>query len=599
MRGIRGALALAWQAAPYGVILRAVLTAALAVLPVAAAWSTKIVLDRLSAPSPGPAGQLLAPVALLATCGVMGALLPQVQRYVEAESSRATNLFLRVRLFSALGRLKGLGRVEDPRFHDRLQMAGQGGLGQVVSQVMGLSQGLIIVAGFVGTLTVLNPVMTAVVLLAAAPVVRAELVMGRRRAQVMWDLSPTVRREVFYADLLTNPTAAKEIRLFDLGELFGRRMADEIRAINRQERALDGRELRVQSALMVVGAVVAGAGLGWAVLAAHSGRLTVGDVSVLVAAMAGVQGGLRAVIQNLGQMHQELLILDHYCAVVDAEPDLAIAVPGRPVPDLREGIELRDVWFRYGDDHPWVLRGVSFTITAGASTALVGLNGAGKSTIVKLLCRLYDPTRGAILWDGVDLREFDVDELRGRIGTVFQDFMQYELSAAENIAVGDAAILDDRSRIEAASAYAGIDPMIRALPDSYDTMLTRMFSSNSDRDDPGTGVLLSGGQWQRVAVARGLMRRDRALLILDEPSSGLDAEAEHEIHARLRTLRRGRTSILISHRLSTVRDADSIVVLSDGVIAECGAHGELMVEQGGYARLFTLQASGYHDEPRP
>jgi ATP-binding cassette subfamily B protein len=236
---------------------------------------------------------------------------------------------------------------------------------------------------------------------------------------------------------------------------------------------------------------------------------------------------------------------------------------------------------------------VSLSIPYGRALALVGLNGAGKSTLVKLLCRFYDPTAGRITWDGVDLREMDVAALRDRIGAVFQDFMAYELSAAENVGLGDLAALHDRARIETAARRAEVHDTVVALPDGYDTMLTNAYYDDEDHDDPATGVLLSGGQWQRLALARAFMRDDRNLLILDEPTAGLDPQAEHTLHDQLRRHRQGRTSVLISHRLGAVRDADTIVVLADGVIVEQGTHEELLDSGAGYAKLFRLQAAGY------
>jgi ATP-binding cassette subfamily B protein len=277
---------------------------------------------------------------------------------------------------------------------------------------------------------------------------------------------------------------------------------------------------------------------------------------------------------------------------------------------LERGIELRGVWFRYSDDHPWVLSGVNLFLPAGQAVALVGRNGSGKSTLVKLLCRLYDPTKGAILWDGVDLRDMDVAELRRRMGAVFQDFMHYDLTAAENIALGDVDALGgapgsargygvgDQDRIVAAAQLAGVHDMIGALPNGYDTMLSRLFVSEQDKDDPETGVVLSGGQWQRLALARAFLRDNCDLLILDEPSSGLDAVAEHEVHTRLREHRRGRTSVLISHRLGAVRGAEQIVMLDNGGIVERGTHDELISADGVYAELFRLQSAGYQENVR-
>ncbi|HZG89312.1 MAG TPA: ABC transporter ATP-binding protein [Pseudonocardia sp.] len=590
-RLLRPALALAREVAAPLLALRAAVGLVAAVVPAGLAWLTKIVLDRLVG-----GGELALPVAGLAVGGVAAAALPQLVQYLDAELSRAFTVATRQRLYAAVGRLRGLARHEDPEFQTRLSLAtevGPSGPAEVLTSSIGVLQGAAMAAGFLSALAVVNPWMLLVVLAAAAPTLRAELVLSRHRARMITQLGHAARREHFYAQLISSVEAAKEMRLYGLDGLFGARMVTELRRVDAGYRAADRRELRAQALLGGLGAVVAGGGLAWAVAAASRGELSIGDVSVFVAAVAGVQGGLSVAISGWAQAHHALLLFGHYQHIVQAEPDLAVPGAGRPVPGLRTGIEFRDVWFRYADDLPWTLRGTSFTLAAGAATALVGANGAGKSTVVKLLCRFYDPTAGAILWDGVDLRELDVDGLRRRIGAVFQDFMHYELSAAENIAVGDVAALDDRERVARAAAWAGVAEAVEALPRAYDTMLTRIYMSADVGDDPVTGVVLSGGQWQRLALARAVFRRDAAVVVLDEPSSGLDAAAEHELHERLRELRTGRTSLLISHRLSTVRDADLIVVLADGTVAESGTHAELMALDGRYATLFRLQASGY------
>ncbi|MBN6051025.1 ATP-binding cassette domain-containing protein, partial [Nonomuraea sp. RK-328] len=284
---------------------------------------------------------------------------------------------------------------------------------------------------------------------------------------------------------------------------------------------------------------------------------------------------------------------------VSAGRDLPAPRDTGSLPVLRRGIELRDVWFRYSDDHPWVLRGVDLFIPHGCTVALLGLNGAGKSTLVKLLCRFYDPTRGAILWDGVDIRDVPPETLRSRIGAVFQDFVAYELTASDNIAVGDLSAAQDRARIERAAREAGVHDVVAALPRGYDTLLSREFDPEDPSEGGASGVLLSGGQWQRLALARAFLRSDRDLMILDEPSAGLDPEAEHEVHSRLARLRAGRTSVVISHRLGAVRDADRIVVLGDGRVTEEGTHASLLADGGAYARLFTRQAAGYRDDVQP
>ena len=594
---IRAAAGLAWASGGGRLILRVVLTVLAAAVPVAVAWLTKIVLDRLT----GPDRPVLGPVLLLAAAGVVAAVLPHLIQHVEAQVQRAIDLTARRRLYAAVARMPGLRRLEDPVFQDRLALAGETGAtgpSEVVSGVLAAAQGLLMLAGFVTTLAVLNAWMLVPIAVAGAVALDGQLRLSRYRARLHSELGHATRREMFYAQLLNSTSAAKEVRLYGLGGLFAARMVAELRWANARRGRMDRRELVVQGLHALAGTAVAGAGLVWAVHAARAGRLTIGDVSIFVVALAGVQDGLAIVISSAGRLHEALLLFGHFRYVTTAGPDLPAAPAGAVAGPLTRGVELRDVWFRYGEDLPWVLRGVTMTIPAGQAVALVGANGCGKSTVVKLLCRFYDPDRGAVLWDGVDLRDLPPEELRRRIGTVFQDYMCYELSAADNIGLGDTAALDDRDRVVAAARRAGIDPALTALPRGYDTMLSRAFD-NPVHDDPGTGVMLSGGQWQRVALARALVRDRADLLILDEPNAGLDAEAEHEVHRLLGAHRAGRTSLLISHRLSTVRDADAIVVLAGGVVIERGSHDELMARGGRYAELFDLQAAGYRAPAAP
>jgi ATP-binding cassette, subfamily B, bacterial len=313
---------------------------------------------------------------------------------------------------------------------------------------------------------------------------------------------------------------------------------------------------------------------------------------MFIQAVTGIQIALGSLVRQVAMAQENLLALGHYVAVTGTGPDLT-SPDSRPLPALTEGILLQDVWFRYSPGGRWVLRGVTFFIPHGGITALVGKNGSGKSTLVKLLCRFYDPEKGAIYWDGRDLRDIKPSELRERMTAVFQDFMEYDLTFAENIAVGKISSLKNTSQIESAASFAGIDGVARDLPVGYDTLLSRMFMTEQDKTDPETGVLLSGGQWQRIALARAYFRGAHDLMILDVPSSGLDAEAEHELGRGIRAQCEGRAVLLISHRLNTLTDASQIVVLEDGRIAEHGTHGELIAAAGSYARLFELQAQGY------
>jgi ATP-binding cassette subfamily B protein/ATP-binding cassette subfamily C protein len=254
---------------------------------------------------------------------------------------------------------------------------------------------------------------------------------------------------------------------------------------------------------------------------------------------------------------------------------------GRP-----QRIELRGVSFRYPGKERWALRGVDLAIEPGEKVGLVGENGAGKSTLVKLLMRLYDPTEGAILYGGVDLRDMDVADLRTRVGAVFQDFVRYQFTAAENIGLGEPALVEDRARVAAAARRGGAEGVVAALPAGYDTVLGGWFERGHE---------ISAGQWQKIAVARAFMRETAEVLILDEPTAAIDAEGEHELFQRFRALAEDRTAIVISHRFSTVRMSDRIAVLHDGRLEELGSHRELMERDGRYAHLFRLQAQGYLD----
>jgi len=593
--GIGTAVSLAWRAAPGATAAYAVLAVALSLVPVGVVWLTKLILDALVTGNV-PTATVVWLACALGAAELAGIALQNASRAVNLAVERRVGLLSTDELYTAVGRFVGLGRFEDPEFRDRLRLAAESA-GRtpvlVLDGLVGVIKGVLTTCSFVAALLVVSPVITAAVVLAAGPTLLGEVSLARRRAALLWELGSTERLEMAYSLLLSGVDAAKEVRLFGLADFLRFRLLAQRRIANAARWRLERRELTLTSGFSLVSAGVAGAALVWAVLAAQRGELSVGSVSMTLASVAALQGAMAGVVSQIGNTHEGLLMFDHYRTVVDAEPDLPRAVVARPVPALRDGLELRDVWFRYSEQHPWTLRGVNLRVPSGQAVALVGRNGAGKSTLVKLLCRFYDPCRGAVLWDGVDLRDLDPDEVRARIGAVFQDYMHYEMTAADNIGVGDLRALDDRPRLHAAARRSDVHHTLADLPHGYDTMLTRTFFGESDDGDPTTGVALSGGQWQRVALARAFLRDERDLLILDEPSSGLDVEAEHQIHSRLRSYRAGRTTLLISHRLSTVREADAIAVLDGGRVVEHGDHDQLLAAEGIYARLFTLQAEGY------
>jgi ATP-binding cassette subfamily B protein len=293
---------------------------------------------------------------------------------------------------------------------------------------------------------------------------------------------------------------------------------------------------------------------------------------------------LQGILTRFTRITENTLFLKDYFDFMEMQPEIKDRPDAIPFPaEIKQGIVFENVGFRYGNSERWALRNVSFALKAGEKLALVGENGAGKTTLVKLLARLYEPTEGRILIDGTDIRTFKLESLRENIGVIFQDFVRFYLSAAENIAVGDIDERDDKPRIEDAAGKSLADTVIEKLPLKYDQMLGRRFAE---------GVELSGGEWQKVALARAYMRKAQ-ILILDEPTAALDARAEYEVFVRFAELTTGKTAVLISHRFSTVRMADRILVLKDGKMAELGTHEELLRLNGLYAELFALQAAGY------
>ncbi|MER8032938.1 ABC transporter ATP-binding protein [Streptomyces bauhiniae] len=565
------------------------------ILPVLVAWLTKRMLDELVAGT--STDQAIVLGSALGLSGMGMGLLPHAATFLRECLDRKVGLVAQTRLFGALELVVGLAPFESPAFLDRLRMAkGSGARSavQLLDALLSVTRSLITLIGFLGTLLVIAPTLTVFLALFGVPALVAEISLARSRATLMWKVTGIERREFFYDQLLSGADAAKEIRIFGTGSFLKERLLADRRGINALRAALDRRALTVQVILGAVAACVAGAGLVWCAVSARNGDISVGDVTVLVAAITAVEATFAQCAAQIATMHEVSVLFENYNEVIRSRSDLPVAEDPKPVGPLRDCIEMRDVWFRYDDSHDWILRGVNLKITAGQCLALVGLNGAGKSTVVKLLCRFYDPTSGSMHWDGVDFRDIDVTELRERMAAVFQDYMHYEMTARENIAMGDITTLDDLPRVQEAAGRAGIAKKIELLPDRYDTLLSRMFAPESEPE--GAGVALSGGQWQRLALARSFIRRNADFVMLDEPSAGLDPTAEHEIHQSLVNFRRGKTSLLISHRLGAVRDADRIVVLTDGRISEDGTHEGLVSEGGVYAELFRVQAAGYTEQ---
>ncbi|TSC29430.1 ABC transporter ATP-binding protein [Corallococcus sp. Z5C101001] len=594
-RTVGAAVALQWRAAPLASGFAFLLTLCTGSVAAVGGWLTKELLDELGRGDlADPQRTLTLAVGAASVAGGSMAIL-NVSEYLSGVIRWGVTLEVERSLFAKVAALEGLHHFEDPAFHGRLRLAEEAARDapqQLIEFVRAILRMMVSVGTLSAVVLAVSPPMALLLVLAGGVALMAQLVRSRWLVELSAALVPTYRWRDFYHSLLVDVRAAKESRLFGLGELLLERMVASLRKAADREMAVTRKGLAVQAALSVLTAGVAAAGAFIVARGALQGRLQIGDVSLFLAAVAGIQGAFNGLLSQVEFASRSVQTFKNYLDIID----LPVRAPeaSRPVARLRHGMELRDVWFRYDASGPWVLRGVSLFIPAGGSVGLVGVNGAGKSTLVKLLCRLHDAERGQVLWDGVDVRELDAQALRRRMTATFQDFMTYDFTAAENIGLGDLDRLKDAARIRDVARLAEIDEKLASLPSGYDTLLSRVLEGE-DEDMP-VGVSLSGGQWQRLALARALMREDVDLLVLDEPSSGLDAAAEFHIHRTLARHGEGRARLLISHRMSALRSADTLFVLSEGQLIEQGSHDTLMAMGGEYARLFTLQASGYQDE---
>jgi len=554
-------------------------------VPVMQVWLLKGLVDVLSAPPHLAGGQdgmldggllmVLAALYLL-TLVIPGGLQPFYDN-LEAIIKERVIVEVDRRIMQASARLVDLGRVEAPSLHDEVKLIRQSSY--EVPQLLGmLSLGP-------GTMLTLG----GLLLLVGIPNLRAQRRMEAEKYRSLAENSRVAREMEYYTRLALEPAVAHEVRVFGLGAFLLQRYRLRRDRIMAQVQHLRLREFIQALAYSGITALVLAGAFSYTALQASAGHLQVGDIALYLGAVVQAQQRALTLGNFFANLHRVQLHLRGLFDFLDgAWPAIALPPQGRGIlapARFKEGVELREVHFHYpgGSQDMAVLQGVNARLPAGKVTALVGVNGAGKSTLVKLLTRMYDPTGGLILLDGTPLAHYDLASLRSRLAVVYQDFARFALTLRENIAVGDLQTEPDMQRVEQAARWSGADEVATRLPQGYATELTRRFEG---------GVELSGGEWQKVGLARSFLR-DAALVILDEPASALDADAEYQLFQHFRELITGKTGLLISHRLSTVRMADQILVLDGGRIVEEGSHAELMAREGHYASLYEMQAGRY------
>lgn len=479
-----------------------------------------------------------------------------------------------------------LDQFEDPDFYDKLERARRQTLGRtlLMSQVLTQLQNVITILFLGAGLIAFNAWLILILIIAVIPSFLGETHFNQRTYSLTANWTPE-RRELDYLRYIgASDETAKEVKIFNLADFLADRfknLSDKYYSANKKialSRATWGSLLSAVGTVAYYGAYV------FIILQTVSGIITVGTLTFLAGSFQRMRTLLQSIMNTFSKITEGALYLQDLFEFLDLEPQIKSKSKSKTFPNpIQKGFTFENVGFKYFNSEIWALRNVSFHLKAGEKMALVGENGAGKTTLVKLLARLYEPTEGRILLDGVDLRDYDLHDLRDNIGIIFQDYIRFQMKASENIAIGKIEELKEMSLIKNAAKKSLANTVVDILPQQYNQVLGKRFAN---------GVELSGGQWQKVALARAYMR-DAQLLILDEPTSALDARAEHEVFLRFSELIAGKTAALISHRFSTVRMADRILFLENGQVKELGSHEELVEKDGKYAELFRLQAKGY------
>ena len=586
------ALGLVWRAAPRWAILSASLMAVQGFLPLAWLYTVKLFVDRLT----GAGAENLTTqenfqgLAILLGIALVISVITSLSRAIGEYSSSALGHRVTDSVQQLVQRKSvslDLEYYENALAYDKLHRAQREAPTrptQIVLELAQLGQSFLTLIALMALLATFHWGIVIVLLFASLPLIVYRLKFSQELYDWSRSVTLTERRAKYLNDLVSTPQSAKELRLFGFEKVMRERYAS-IRAKLREALLnLTARRYRKEVIFDSVAALAGYTTMAFVAYRALSGEASIGDLIMYFGAFQIALSSLRTVLSGVGSLYEGNLFLSTLDEFLDVPKNVKEPAQARPVPNpFENAIRLEGLKFRYPGTDRVVLQNLDMTFKRGETIALVGANGSGKSTLIKLLCRLYDPSEGQITIDGIDVREFSTDALRGEISVIFQDYVHYHMSARENIWLGRCSEEPDDARIVDAAKQAGIDENLKRLKDGYDTILSRSLAD---------GAELSIGQWQKVSLARALYR-DSQIIILDEPTASMDAGAEYEFFETFRRLAADRTAIIVSHRFSTVRGADRIYVIDGGRVVEHGTHDELVAAHGLYARLYNQQASHY------
>jgi ATP-binding cassette subfamily B protein len=588
LRNVPPLLKMVWDTSPLLASATLVLRGISSAFPLALLWISKLIVDlvvRSIRHQPVDRSLILklliAELLLAVASDSVGRLISLVDSLL---GDRFTN-FISLKLMEHASSLDLLS-FEDPVFYDKMERARRQSSGRLgmLATLAGMAQQTVTLLSLISAVIFFYPWLLLLLLAATIPVFLGETRFAILNYSMLFR-NTSERRELDYLRFLgASNQSAKEVKIFGLGQYLARRSGALFERFYSENKNLAVRRAWHGSLVNLIPVCAYYTAYGLIILRALAGRLTIGDLTLMVGAFSRARSIMEGLVSSLVGVSEQALFIRDLFDFFETKPSIIATADAIHAPrPIRQGFEFQRVSFAYPGASRLSLSEVSFRLDMGEKIALVGENGAGKTTLVKLLARLYDPSAGRILLDGVDLREYDVDTLRDEIGIIFQDYMKYDMLVSENIGFGRIEALDDQNRIERAANQSLAATLVANLPAGYAQMLGRRFDG---------GVDLSMGQWQKISLARAYMR-DAQLLILDEPTASLDARAEFEVYQHFVDLTAGKMAVLISHRFSTVRMADRILVLENGVIQEQGSHSQLVALGGKYSELFELQAAGY------